>query len=547
MPVISLAMKHQLMFIVLMATASAALAVIINNDHHQPSQQQQPQQLVHQRQKSSLPNRYTTKDTHPISYLDLLYGDLVNGDYETSRTSELLNAQELQPPSTDYRQFVNNGHQDDEQQDQESLSVNDKHLVSGGDEGERYSEKEMQEFIVKNSLKHSKLNLPDNDYTKDLYEELSFFGGLNTFANTKPLSCFNAKHLEHAGNDKYEFDVAVVGAGFNTGTSFRPGARFGPRSIRLASKRLGFGVLPVRGFLNKYYGGDESDLLPNLNVFDTLKVVDCGDVPMTPFDNRIALNQLYRGQRLIHRYSTPRQQNETGIPNDSTHWGNRPRIITLGGDHTVSLLTIKSAFETFGKPITVLHFDSHIDSWDPKVIGGDIRSNYFELNHGTFLHYAAEKGYIDKNSSMHIGIRAPLIDPDNDLVHDADCGFQIVYSREIDYIGIKGIVDRIKQRVYHATKGKVVDPEVPVFITFDIDVLDPVYAPATGTAEPGGFTIREVLNIVDGLEGINLVGADLVEVAPPYDNPSETTSLNAAQIVDSFLGLMAAFKYRQFS
>ncbi|GMF07681.1 unnamed protein product [[Candida] boidinii] len=196
---------------------------------------------------------------------------------------------------------------------------------------------------------------------------------------------------------------------------------------------------------------------------------------------------------------------------------------------------LKSAFETFhdsNDKISVIHFDSHIDTWDPNVLGGGI-SNYAGLNHGTFLHYAAEAGYINKNSSLHVGIRAPYIS-DNDINHDIECGFKMITAREIDDTveeggGIKGIVKRIKDIV----------GDTKVYITVDIDVLDPSTAPGTGTMEVGGFTSRELISILDGLEGIDLIGADVVEVSPPFDTRAGITTLVAAQVVDSFLGLMA--------
>ena len=133
-----------------------------------------------------------------------------------------------------------------------------------------------------------------------------------------------------------------------------------------------------------------------------------------------------------------------------------------------------------------------------------------------------------RNSSIHAGIRAPLRRPKEDLRNDLRCGFDIIKARDIDRIGVGGVVKRLKERVGSTN----------VYISIDIDVLDPAFAPATGTAEVGGWSTRELLSILEGLEGINVVGADVVEVAPIYDNPGETTVLAAAELVHSLLTLM---------
>ncbi|CQB90044.1 Guanidinobutyrase [Chlamydia trachomatis] len=150
------------------------------------------------------------------------------------------------------------------------------------------------------------------------------------------------------------------------------------------------------------------------------------------------------------------------------------------------------------------------------------------LNHGTFLHYATELGYIETKGNYHVGIRAPYIDANYDKQHDADCGFHIIQANDIDKIGVQGIIDELAK-----------DPNIPTYISVDIDVLDPAYAPGTGTMEAGGFTTRELLSILDGLKNkVNVIGGDVVEVSPPYDTNSEITSLAATSVVDSLLKLM---------
>ncbi|OJJ42865.1 hypothetical protein ASPZODRAFT_124916 [Penicilliopsis zonata CBS 506.65] len=314
----------------------------------------------------------------------------------------------------------------------------------------------------------------------------SQFSGLTTFARLPYLNCFNT-------NESY--DVAFLGAPFDTGVTARPGARYGPTGIRLGSRRLG-------GY-SVYTGEDVLD--------SWAQIVDCGDAPLTVLDNTIALKQLDLAHKVVSSRSTPS--------------GGVPRIITLGGDHTTTLSALRSTYQHWGE-VSVIHFDSHIDTWDPNVLGGGV-SHYAGINHGTFLHIAHEEGLIT-NSSIHVGIRAPVLRPKGDLRNDLRCGFEIVTARDIDRIGVTGIVDRIKQRV----------GDSKVYISVDIDVLDPAYAPATGTSEPGGYTSRELLSILDGLHGMPVIGGDVVEVSPIYDTAGETTTLAAAQVAHSILTLI---------
>lgn len=171
-------------------------------------------------------------------------------------------------------------------------------------------------------------------------------------------------------------------------------------------------------------------------------------------------------------------------------------------------------------------FTDDFPSVDPKVLGGGI-SHYAGVNHGTFLHIAHEEGLI-LNTSAHAGIRAPAVNKKYDWRNDKRCGFEIITARDIDKIGVAGIIERLKSRV----------GESNVYISVDIDVLDPAYAPGTGTAEVGGWTTRELLSILDGLEGVKVIGADVVEVAPAYDNAGETTVLAAAEVALSLMSLM---------
>lgn len=253
---------------------------------------------------------------------------------------------------------------------------------------------------------------------------------------------------------------------------------------------------------------DDYDYFTGGNAFlDWATIVDCGDAPLTFLDNTVALRQLDAAHRLV-----------SSRPTASSAHGNVPRIVTLGGDHTTTLSALRSVHNHWGR-VSVIHFDSHIDTWDPEVLGGGF-SHYAGVNHGTFLHIAAEEGLLHHNSSIHAGIRAPVNSRRSDRRNDRRCGFAALGARRIDQIGIAGVINEIKERV----------KDTKVYITVDIDVLDPAFAPATGTSETGGWTPRELLSVLDGLAGLQVVGADVVEVSPVYDNKGETTVLNAAEI-----------------
>lgn len=364
--------------------------------------------------------------------------------------------------------------------------------------------------VSKDDLEYDNfINIPHPDYVADLDPKFApLYAGIPTFAHLPLYECFGLNTSPH--HPKPEFDVAIIGAPFDTAVSYRGGARFGPSGIREGSRRIGsdWSYSSINNGFNPYT--------------DWAKVVDCGDAPMSPFDNRIALNQLYRAHRAIHNHTVPDKQGVSHKYNDKI-----PRIITLGGDHTVTFSALRSVSQVHG-PVSVIHFDSHIDTWDPVALGGNV-SSYANLNHGTFLHFAHEKGYLVDDGNMHVGVRAPFTRKNNaDLIHDKHCGFDLIMARDIDRIGVHGIARKIKERVGNNK----------VYISIDIDVLDPAYAPGTGTAEPGGYTTREFLTLLDLLQGLNVVGADVVEVAPAYDSAGQITVLAAAQVVDSLLELM---------
>jgi len=196
---------------------------------------------------------------------------------------------------------------------------------------------------------------------------------------------------------------------------------------------------------------------------------------------------------------------------------NTPRIISLGGDHTIVLPILRALNKTYG-PVSVIHFDAHLDTW--RSYPGGI-TNQSRVTHGTFFAIAQEEGLIS-NTSIHAGIRCKL-GGEEDIENDEAVGFQIITGDDIDDLGITEIIRRIRKRI----------GSTPVYLSLDIDVIDPGLAPATGTPEAGGWTTREVKRILRGLAGLNFVGADIVEVSPAYDN-AEITGIAAADLVHDF-------------
>jgi len=276
-------------------------------------------------------------------------------------------------------------------------------------------------------------------------------------------------------------DVAVVGVPFDSGTSYRPGARFGPAAVRQGSR-----------LLRPWH--------PSLRVapFGAQQVADAGDIACNPFDIKEAMDQI--------------EAAAAGLLAEAAH------LLAIGGDHTIAYPLLRVASQRFG-PVALVHFDAHLDTWQ----------TYFgaPLTHGTPFRRAAEEGLFSEEHSMHVGIRGPLYAP-SDLEEDAELGFAAVSAMEIERIGIDGVVAAIRERVQ----------DQPLYVSIDIDVLDPAHAPGTGTPEAGGFTSREVLGILRGLAGMPLVGADVVEVAPAYDH-AEMTAVAAAHICYELLALMA--------
>jgi agmatinase len=298
------------------------------------------------------------------------------------------------------------------------------------------------------------------------------YGGEPTFARLPRLS------------DVAGADVAIVGAPFDAGVSYRPGARFGPGHIRESSR-----------LLRPY--NPAADVSP----FAVQQVADAGDLAINPFSIAEAVDAIERGARgLLERV---------------------PRLLTLGGDHTIALPLLRAVKAVHG-PVAVVHFDAHLDTWD----------TYFgaAYTHGTPFRRAFEEGLLDADGCLHVGIRGPLYAAE-DLVRDAAVGFRVVPATEVEHLGTRGIIEAVASRV----------GDRPVYVSIDIDVLDPAFAPGTGTPEAGGLTSRELLAVLRSFARLNLVGADIVEVAPAYDH-AQITGIAAAHVGYELLSALALGK-----
>ena len=276
-------------------------------------------------------------------------------------------------------------------------------------------------------------------------------------------------------------DIAIVGVPFDSGVTFRPGARFGPGAIRAGSK-----------LLRPYHAG--LDVEP----FGVQQVADAGDIACNPFDIAEAISTIERGATEL--------------------LGSAGKLVAIGGDHTIALPLLRATRRKFGQ-VALVHFDAHLDTWD----------TYFgaPYTHGTPFRRAAEEELFVSDRSAHVGIRGPLY-ARTDLSNDAGLGFTIVSSADYAITSIDAVAARLCDRVGDA----------PVYISIDVDVMDPAHAPGTGTPEAGGLTSRELLLTLRALDGLPIVGADVVEVAPAYDH-AELTTIAASHVVYELLGLMA--------
>jgi len=269
-------------------------------------------------------------------------------------------------------------------------------------------------------------------------------------------------------------DVVVTGVPLDTATTNRPGTRFGPRAIRAASTIMAW---------EKPYGME-------FDPFDKLAVVDYGDC--------------------FFDFGRPQQVPDAIEVHATQIISQGPALLSLGGDHFVAYPLLRAHAKKHGAPLSLIHFDAHSDTWTDE----DGR-----IDHGTMFFHAAKEGLVDPASSVQVGLRTSNTDT---------LGFNIVDAPTVHDIGIVAVIDKIKSVVGNK----------PVYLTFDIDCLDPSYAPGTGTPVCGGLTSHQAIEILRGLCGINLVGMDMVEVAPAYD-VGEITALAATALAMEMLYIYA--------
>jgi len=302
------------------------------------------------------------------------------------------------------------------------------------------------------------------------------FAGPSTFARLPEL-----RDVSHC-------DVAIVGIPFDAGTSYRPGARFGPQAIRQASRHL----------RTQYHPAYDTE------PFAEQQVADAGDISCNPYNIEKAVVEIQKGATDL--------------------LGKVDRIISLGGDHTIALPLLRAVNHYHG-PVALVHFDAHLDTWD----------TYYgaPYTHGAPFRRAAEEKLFLESASMHVGIRGPLYSRD-DLKNDKELGFKVIHCDEFQSEGIDHVVKRIRDRV----------GDNPMYLSIDIDVLDPAHAPGTGTPEIAGMSSRELVGVLRGLAGLDIISADVVEVSPAYDH-AELTSLSAATTVFEITNLFAYSKKRK--
>ena len=294
------------------------------------------------------------------------------------------------------------------------------------------------------------------------------YGGVRTFAR--------CPHVE----DDEGVDVAVLGIPFDTATTNRPGARFGPEAIRSAS-------IALRPY----------NPVQKAQVFGRLSVADLGDVPVTPGNAEKTVAQIAERLEPLVRSGA--------------------RTLCLGGDHLVVLGELRAHAAVHG-PLGVVLLDAHADVWD--VYCGE---RYY---HGSPFRRALEEGLVDPGRSLLAGMRGPVYGPDDENM-PRELGFEVLSGEELVALSHEEYGERVRRRV----------AEGPVFLSFDVDVLDPAFAPGTGTPEAGGLSTREALGYLRALRGLRFSGYDVVEVSPPYDGPGQPTAVAAANVAFELLTL----------
>ena len=306
-----------------------------------------------------------------------------------------------------------------------------------------------------------------------------------TSALSSPRFCNMGTFMRMQKVDSAEgLDFVIAGAPFDTASSFRSGSRFGPNAIRNISAMM-----------------KPNNVIMQVNIMDGLKGGDIGDFNVTP--------------GYIHPTYQAIEEGVAGILKENAC------PIVLGGDHSITLAELRAAAKKYG-PVALVHFDSHSDLCD-EVFGQ-------KYNHGTPFRRALEENLMDASHSIQVGMRRSLYDPDEHKMA-AELGMKLIPAHKVREMGLKTLVKTILERV----------GDKPCFLTFDIDFVDPAYAPGTGTPEVGGFTSLEALELVRNIKDLNFVGFDLVEVLPAYDH-GEITAYLAANIVFEYLSILAMKK-----
>jgi len=278
--------------------------------------------------------------------------------------------------------------------------------------------------------------------------------------------------------------ACFVGIGMDIGVSHRSGTRFGPRQIRQES-----------AMIRPY------NMKTRISPFDRIQVADIGDVPINTFN-------LAKSVDIIEAYY------DSVLSHDAVPF-------TLGGDHTLVLPVIRAMAKKHG-PVAVIHVDAHADIND-EMFGEKIA-------HGTPFRRMVEEGLVAADKVVQIGLRATGY-ADDDFDWSRDQGFRVVQAEDIWYQSLAPLMQEVRQMIGNH----------PVYISFDIDSFDPAYAPGTGTAEPGGLTSHQGLEIVRGTYGLNLIGGDLVEVSPPYDQSGNTAMLGATILYEMLCSFASGF------
>ena len=277
-------------------------------------------------------------------------------------------------------------------------------------------------------------------------------------------------------------DVAILGVPFDSGTSYRSGARLGPREIRAQSS-----------LIRPY------SIFQKISPFETLTVVDAGGVDAPPVGIEQAHAAIEQGvRRVLDAGATP---------------------MIVGGDHSISLPVLRALAVRHG-PLSLIQFDAHIDTW-----GDYFGGKYF---HGSPFRRAIEEGVLKDGGYVQVGIRGPMYGEEEDFAFQNAHGVSMIDIRQVKTDGVARTVERVRDLVHG-----------PVYVTFDIDAVDPAFAPGTGTPEVGGLTSYEAQELVRGLAGLDIAGCDVVEVAPQFDGPGQITALLAANLMFELLCVIA--------